>query len=143
VLRRAWGQVKRNRGAAGIDGETLEAIEAYGVERMLAELRELLVAGRYRPQAVRRVYIPKPGSRVDRRPLASLGCGIEWCRRRRSWCSSRSSKPTFASARTAFVPGGMHTRRWRASTPEYTKWRRGWCVVSPHSGRSGGVCRRR
>jgi RNA-directed DNA polymerase len=69
VLRRACGQVKRNRGAAGIDGETLEAIEAYGVERMLAELRELLVAGRYRPQAVRRVYIPKSGSRVDRRPL--------------------------------------------------------------------------
>ncbi len=73
VLRRAWEQVRRNRGAAGIDGETLQAIEALGVERMLAELRELLVAGRYRPQAVRRVYIPKPGRLGERRPLGIPG----------------------------------------------------------------------
>jgi len=46
VLRRAWEQVRRNKGAAGIDGETLEAIEAYGVEQMLAELRGLLETGR-------------------------------------------------------------------------------------------------
>jgi len=39
VLQRAWEQVRGNKGAAGIDGETLEAIEAYGVERMLTELR--------------------------------------------------------------------------------------------------------
>jgi group II intron reverse transcriptase/maturase len=69
VLRRAWEQVRSNKGAAGIDGETLEAIEAYGVERMLTELRELLETGRYRPQAVRRVYIPKPGRPKERRPL--------------------------------------------------------------------------
>jgi hypothetical protein len=42
VLRQAWEQVRRNKGAAGIDGETLQAVEAYGVEQMLAELRELL-----------------------------------------------------------------------------------------------------
>ena len=69
VLQRAWEQVRGDKGAAGIDGETLEAIEAYGVERMLTELRELLEAGRYRPQAVRRVYIPKPGRPKERRPL--------------------------------------------------------------------------
>jgi RNA-directed DNA polymerase len=69
TLRVAWQQVRRNRGAAGIDGETLEAVEAYGVERMLAEIRELLVAKRYRPQAVRRVHIPKPGRPNERRPL--------------------------------------------------------------------------
>ena len=73
VLRRAWEQVRRNRGAAGIDGETLQAIEAYGVERMLVELRELLMAGRYRPQPVRRVYIPKPGRPGERRPLGIPG----------------------------------------------------------------------
>jgi hypothetical protein len=44
VLRDAWEQVRRNKGAAGIDGETLEAVEAYGVEQMLAELRERLLA---------------------------------------------------------------------------------------------------
>lgn len=69
VLGRAWEQVRQNRGSAGIDGETIEAIEAYGVERMLAELRERLEAKRYRPPAVRRVYIPKAGQRGNRRPL--------------------------------------------------------------------------
>src|SRR3989441_12351840 len=69
VLMRAWEQVRRNKGAAGIDGETLQAIEAYGVEKMLTELRGLLETGRYRPQAGRRVYIPKPGRPKERRPL--------------------------------------------------------------------------
>lgn len=70
VLRGAWEQVRRNRGAAGIDGETLAAVEAYGVEQMLAELRELLLTGRYRPQPSRRVYIPKPGRPGEERPLS-------------------------------------------------------------------------
>jgi RNA-directed DNA polymerase len=69
VLRRAWERVRHNKGAAGIDGETLQAIEAYGVEKMLTELRALLEVGKYRPQAVRRVYIPKPGRPKERRPL--------------------------------------------------------------------------
>ena len=70
VLQRAWEQVRRNKGAAGIDGETLKAIEAQGVEQVLTELRELLESGRYRPQATRRVYIPKPGRPKERRPLS-------------------------------------------------------------------------
>jgi RNA-directed DNA polymerase len=70
VLRRAWQQVRRNKGAAGVDGEILQAIEAYGAEWMLTELRELLEQGRYRPQAARRVYIPKPGRPTERRPLS-------------------------------------------------------------------------
>jgi group II intron reverse transcriptase/maturase len=70
VLRRAWDQVRRNKGAAGIDGETIQMVETYGVERMLAELRELLLKGKYRPQAARRVYIPKPGRSSEKRPLS-------------------------------------------------------------------------
>lgn len=72
VLRCAWEQVRRNKGAAGIDGETLEAIEASGVEQMLVELRESVVGGGYRPRAVRRVWIPKPG-RTEKRPLGIPG----------------------------------------------------------------------
>jgi group II intron reverse transcriptase/maturase len=69
ILREAWQRVKRNRGAAGIDGETIEAIVGLGEEQMLVELRDLLVEGRYRPQPVRRVHIPKPGRPAERRPL--------------------------------------------------------------------------
>jgi RNA-directed DNA polymerase len=73
VLQVAWEQVRRNKGAAGIDGETLKAVEAYGVERMLEELRERLLSGRYRPQPARRVYMPKPGRPGERRPLSIPG----------------------------------------------------------------------
>ncbi|EQD72675.1 RNA-directed DNA polymerase (reverse transcriptase), partial [mine drainage metagenome] len=47
-----------------------KAIEAQGVEQVLTELRELLESGKYRPQATRRVYIPKPGRPKERRPLS-------------------------------------------------------------------------
>ena len=67
VLEVAWQQVRRNRGSAGIDGETIEAIEAEGVEAFLAGLREELVNQRYRPVPVRRVFIPKPDGK--QRPL--------------------------------------------------------------------------
>lgn len=70
VLRQAWERVRRNKGAAGIDGETIRMVETYGMERMLAELRDLLLRGKYRPQAARRVYIPKPGRQGERRPLS-------------------------------------------------------------------------
>jgi group II intron reverse transcriptase/maturase len=67
VLQEAWRRVKANRGAAGVDRETLVDVEQYGVERMLDELQVVLRAGTYRPSPVLRRYIPKPDGR--RRPL--------------------------------------------------------------------------
>jgi RNA-directed DNA polymerase len=67
VLWEAWERVQRNRGAAGVDRITLDAVEEYGVERMLDELARDLRAGVYRPAPVRRVEIPKPDG--GRRPL--------------------------------------------------------------------------
>jgi hypothetical protein len=59
VLWEAWRRVKRNRGAAGVDRETLDRVEQYGVERRLDELHVARRAGTYRPQPVLRRYIPK------------------------------------------------------------------------------------
>jgi RNA-directed DNA polymerase len=59
VLWEAWRRVRRNRGTAGVDRESLEAIEAQGVETWLEELQAELRAGRYRPRPVKRRYIPK------------------------------------------------------------------------------------
>ena len=67
VLSEAWKRVRRNRGAAGVDKQTLAEVEAHGVERMLGELQCALRAGSYRPAPVRRVAIPKPDGGV--RPL--------------------------------------------------------------------------
>jgi len=53
-------EVKANAGSAGVDGQTIEQIEQQGVEGLLVELATELREGRYRPHAVRRVYIPKP-----------------------------------------------------------------------------------
>ncbi len=67
VLQEAWRRVRVNRGAAGVDRETLADVEGYGVERMLRDLQDALRAGDYRPPPVRRRGIPKPDGGV--RPL--------------------------------------------------------------------------
>jgi RNA-directed DNA polymerase len=70
VLAHAWRLAKANSGAAGVDGQTFQDIEEYGVERWLGELAEDLRKKTYRPQSVRRVYIPKPDGR--KRPLGYI-----------------------------------------------------------------------
>ena len=58
-LAEAWRRVRRNGGAAGVDGETIADIETYGVRRWLGELARELKDGRYTPRPVRQVLIPK------------------------------------------------------------------------------------
>jgi group II intron reverse transcriptase/maturase len=67
VLAFAYACCKANGGAAGVDGQSFEDIEEYGVERWLDELTEELRSRTYRPRPVRRVWIPKPDGK--QRPL--------------------------------------------------------------------------
>lgn len=67
VLAHAYARCRAKGGAAGVDGQTFAAIELYGVERWLGELAEDLKKKTYQPEAVRRVWIPKPDGR--QRPL--------------------------------------------------------------------------
>lgn len=66
-LRAAFARVKANGGAAGVDHQTTEMFEK-DLEANLQRLGESLRMGTYRPQAIRRVYIPKPGGK-ELRPL--------------------------------------------------------------------------
>ena len=67
ILRHAYALARSNAGAPGTDGMTFAAIEASGLERWLAGLREELISKTYRPDPVRRVSIPKPDG--GERPL--------------------------------------------------------------------------
>jgi RNA-directed DNA polymerase len=67
TLESAWRKVKANHGAAGVDHQSVEAFERH-LDANLKALEDSLRDGSYRPQAIRRVMIPKPGSR-EQRPL--------------------------------------------------------------------------
>jgi RNA-directed DNA polymerase len=67
ILAHAYAQCRSNKGAPGVDGQDFAEIEAYGVERWLAELALALRQETYRPEPIRRVFIPKANGKL--RPL--------------------------------------------------------------------------
>lgn len=68
ILKEAWQRVKKNRGASGVDGQGIKEIEdKVGVKEFLEGIHKELKGKTYRPQPIRRVYIPKPNG--DLRPL--------------------------------------------------------------------------
>jgi RNA-directed DNA polymerase len=67
TLETAWKHVRDNRGSPGIDGVTIKDIERDSTEVFLKELQESLRTKTYRPDMIKRVYIPKPDGR--KRPL--------------------------------------------------------------------------
>jgi group II intron reverse transcriptase/maturase len=67
ILAHAYTQCRSNKGAPGVDGQDFADVEAYGVERWLGELAIALKEETYRPEPIRRVFIPKPNGKL--RPL--------------------------------------------------------------------------
>src|SRR5260370_6790429 len=67
ILAHGYAQCRSNKGAPGVDRQDFEAVEAYGVERWLGELALALRQETYRPDPIRRVYIPKTNGKL--RPL--------------------------------------------------------------------------
>ena len=67
ILAHAYAKCRSNKGAPGVDGQDFADVEAYGVERWLAELALALREKTYRPEPIRRVHIPKANGKL--RPL--------------------------------------------------------------------------
>ena len=67
ILAHAWAQCRSNKGAPGVDGQDFAAVEVYGVQRWLGELALALRNEDYRPDPIRRVFIPKANGKL--RPL--------------------------------------------------------------------------
>jgi RNA-directed DNA polymerase len=67
ILAHAYAQCCSNKGAPGVDGQDFADVEAYGVQRWLGELAKALKEESYRPEPIRRVFIPKPNGKL--RPL--------------------------------------------------------------------------
>lgn len=67
ILAQAWLNVKANKGSAGIDHQTIQDVEEYGVKKLLGEIQTKLINKKYKPRAVLRVYIPKSSEKM--RPL--------------------------------------------------------------------------
>ena len=120
VLWEAWFRVCKNKGAAGVDRVTLVAVEDYGVDRMLRELRDDLRTGRYRPAPARRVEIPKPqggkrplgipmgGRIVTGRAVTIWSLSLSRIRSIRCWARGWRCCSSSAAARAAvFVCAGL------------------------------------
>jgi len=73
VLAHAYAQCRSNKGAPGVDGQEFADVEAYGVGRWLAELAQALREESYRPEPIRRVFIPKANGKLRPLGISTLG----------------------------------------------------------------------
>ena len=112
ILAHAYAQCRSNKGAPGVDGQDFADIDAYGVERWLAELALALREETYRPEPIRRVFIPKANGKL--RPLGISTVRDRVCMTATMLVRKRSSMPIFHRKSTPTALGEMLSRRpWR------------------------------
>ncbi len=97
ILAHAYAQCRSNKGAPGGDGQEFADIEAYGVQRWLGELALALKQETYRPDPIRRVFIPKTNGKL--RPL-----GISTLRDRVCMTAARTDLRSRPSTRAVRLP---------------------------------------
>jgi len=130
ILQSAWELVRKNDGAAGIDGQSLADIETYGVERFLMETAQAVREKTYRPVPVRRVNIPKGDGRF--RPL-----GIPTVRDR----VVQAAAKLVLVVLSASVPGSVSMMHWHwlRSTP--SRGSDGWWMRTSSSSSTTWIIR--
>ena len=111
LLDEAFFELKQDA-AAGVDDLTWQDYQA-NLERNLEDLHERVQRGAYRALPSRRTYIPKPDGR--QRPLAIAALEDKIVQRRRSRCSTRSTRKTSSGSRMDSDPGGARMMRWTRS----------------------------
>ena len=120
ILAHAYAQCRSNKGAPGVDGQDFADIEAYGVQRWLGELALALRQQTYRPDPIRRVFIPKANGKL--RPL-----GISTVRDRVCMTAAMLVlEPIFHQSSMPTVPGATPNRRW-------SRWIGWWFVATRKS----------
>ena len=122
-LRRALRRVQGNKGSAGIDGMTTGTLADY-LRQEWPRLREELLGGSYRPQAVRRVEIPKPEGGM--RQLGIPTVVDRFIQQALLQVRSPLYEPTFSPHSYGFRRARVRTRRWPRPMGTWRQGGAGW-----------------
>ncbi len=110
ILGHAYAQCRSNDGAPGVDGQEFAAVEAYGVQRWLGELALALRQETYRPEPIRRVFIPKANGKL--RPLGISTLRDRVCMTAAMLVLDPIFEADLPPEQYAYRPGAMPSKRW-------------------------------
>ena len=110
ILAHAYVQRRSNKGAPGVDGQEFADIEAYGVQRWLGELALALRQETYRPDPIRRVFIPKANGKL--RPLGISTLRDRVCMTAAMLVLEPIFEPTYHQSSTPTAVGETPNKRW-------------------------------
>lgn len=123
-LNQAYKRVKSNKGAAGVDGMTVQELGSW-IRGHKEQLIQRLLNGTYQPQMVRKVEIPKPGKRNEMRMLGIPTVVDRLVQQAIHQVLEKQYDPTFSESSYGFRPGRKAhdaVKRARAYVQEGHKW---------------------